>query len=1025
MRKAVLFGQATEARQALLTINRMYRMRCPSSNWLFLVFALLLSIDAILARKSEQNLHHHMTKREIEHYFGVKDHTKIPEYDISSPHHTDVNGRTMSPFLIKGDVGHSDILHYDLHAFGSKLRLRLRRNRNLMAPNLVIERHHGKGMVTTQSAPKNKYYLGQVLSDPDSLVALRGDTSLMGMIRTSRETLFIQPLSTHLARRVRRNAYSTPHLIYRIPTQEAVSCEMQSTGKDRIKRSILYRKTREVNKNGYKFLEGALIVPKSYEQKYGTDKFATVLLAIANMVAGMYQDPSIGKIKVYYVVTKIVVMESTVKLANFSKIDSNSKKLTQMLKWAGPSTLKSINDPDHYDVFSYVSNEIKSGGLAIANQICSKAGAGNGNVNADVGLQTALHVAHEIGHNLYLDHDGDVGCPQHQYIMDAVLPSGIYAATWSNCSRRVLQEFLGGSKSWCLDNTPHGDLPTLKPEYHGKLPGEIFDGDAQCVMQYGADYILSPHQKGVCDKLYCFNPKSGTQLSRLAPIADGAPCAERKWCISGKCVDNGKPRIHGGWSAWSRYDSPCSRPCNGGVTFRTRTCTNPVPSNGGESCVGESKEWKICNSQACQEGAKTFREEQCLRKQSGSVPYFVSSSLCELYCRVGSLVSGKGTVEDGTRCKADKNTYDVCIQGKCRPVGCDHVLDSNAMVDRCGKCGGNGDQCFVISGSYTASHTVKGLENADVVQRLLIGAYDVSFKMRQSSRNYLGVQADNGTYLVGNVSKNVQEVSVANTVIQYTRKKSKYKVILTIPGPTDQILKVVYVYVQGGNPGIDFDFKRVVQPSDTPPENKFEWVTYTWSACSTTCGQGVRTRSARCIRSDDKTPASDEACGEKITSESCQVKDCPSEWHTTDWSTCSRSCGNGLQTRDVICRKKINPTEYGPSTNCPADQKPSISENVRYCNSIDCLADWDTQEGLLRDKCGEPIDPATLSCYRLDQFGQKAMVPNLLCRYRAKPTRLPCTTTSYRSQSYRHQYAIFTSVLVPVLQILQEYYNLG
>ena len=54
-----------------------------------------------------------------------------------------------------------------------------------------------------------------------------------------------------------------------------------------------------------------------------------------------------------------------------------------------------------------------------------------------------------------------------------------------------------------------------------------------------------------------------------------------------------------------------------------------------------------------------------------------------------------------------------------------------------------------------------------------------------------GVQKDNGTYLMGHVSENVQEVSVANTVIQYTREKSKYKVILTIPGPTDQILKVV------------------------------------------------------------------------------------------------------------------------------------------------------------------------------------------------------------------------------------------
>ena len=54
-----------------------------------------------------------------------------------------------------------------------------------------------------------------------------------------------------------------------------------------------------------------------------------------------------------------------------------------------------------------------------------------------------------------------------------------------------------------------------------------------------------------------------------------------------------------------------------------------------------------------------------------------------------------------------------------------------------------------------------------------------------------GVQKDNGTYLMGNVSKNVQEVSAANTIIQYTRKKSKYKVMLTIPGPKDQILKVV------------------------------------------------------------------------------------------------------------------------------------------------------------------------------------------------------------------------------------------
>lgn len=42
---------------------------------------------------------------------------------------------------------------------------------------------------------------------------------------------------------------------------------------------------------------------------------------------------------------------------------------------------------------------------------------------------------------------------------------------------------------------------------------------------------------------------------------------------------------------------------------------------------------------------------------------------------------------------------------------------------------------------------------------------------------------------------------------------------------------------------------------------------------------GFRTRSARCIRSDDKTPASNRACGrEPSTREECKIKDCPSAY---------------------------------------------------------------------------------------------------------------------------------------------------
>lgn len=47
-----------------------------------------------------------------------------------------------------------------------------------------------------------------------------------------------------------------------------------------------------------------------------------------------------------------------------------------------------------------------------------------------------------------------------------------------------------------------------------------------------------------------------------------------------------------------------------------------------------------------------------------------------------------------------------------------------------------------------------------------------------------------------------------------------------------------------------------------------------------------------------------------------------------------------------------------------------------------------------RDECGDPIDPNSLFCYRMDQLGKKSLVPPLLCHQLPKPTRLPCTTPS-------------------------------
>ena len=52
---------------------------------------------------------------------------------------------------------------------------------------------------------------------------------------------------------------------------------------------------------------------------------------------------------------------------------------------------------------------------------------------------------------------------------------------------------------------------------------------------------------------------------------------------------------------------------------------------------------------------------------------------------------------DGTRYKA--GSLDMCIAGRYMPVACDRQLQSNATLDRCGVCNGNGSTCVEKSGT--------------------------------------------------------------------------------------------------------------------------------------------------------------------------------------------------------------------------------------------------------------------------------------------------------------------------------------
>ena len=84
----------------------------------------------------------------------------------------------------------------------------------------------------------------------------------------------------------------------------------------------------------------------------------------------------------------------------------------------------------------------------------------------------------------------------------------------------------------------------------------------------------------------------------------------------------------------------------------------------------------------------------------------LSKNPCKLSCKVAGQSGYKDfSAADGTRCKA--RSLDMCIAGRCMPVGCDRQLQSNATLDRCGVCNGNGSTCVEKSGTQVLQHLGK------------------------------------------------------------------------------------------------------------------------------------------------------------------------------------------------------------------------------------------------------------------------------------------------------------------------------
>ncbi len=119
----------------------------------------------------------------------------------------------------------------------------------------------------------------------------------------------------------------------------------------------------------------------------------------------------------------------------------------------------------------------------------------------------------------------------------------------------------------------------------------------------------------------------------------------------------------------------------------------------------------------------------------------------------------------------------------------------------------------------------------------------------------------------------------------------------------------------------------------------YSWGVSSWGACSRTCGAGVQTRQVSCLGSDGtpQTDASKCRTAAPVTTQPCSLGDCPPQsaayaWTVGVWSPCNSNCGGGLQYRAVACRATQD-NSFAADALCSAPDRPVDTQG---CNAQPC-----------------------------------------------------------------------------------------
>ncbi|XP_040273173.1 ADAMTS-like protein 1 isoform X2 [Bufo bufo] len=409
------------------------------------------------------------------------------------------------------------------------------------------------------------------------------------------------------------------------------------------------------------------------------------------------------------------------------------------------------------------------------------------------------------------------------------------------------------------------------------------------------------------------------------------------------------------WDAWGSW-SECSRTCGGGASYSLRRCLSS------KSCEGRNIRYRTCSNVDCPAESGDFRAQQCSAhndvKYQGQYREWLPvhndpENPCSLKCQAKGtslIVELAPKVLDGTRCYTE--SLDMCISGLCQIVGCDHQLGSTAKEDNCGVCNGEGSTCRLVRGQYKSQVSANKLDDTVVV--IPYGSRHIRLVLKGPDHLYLetktlqGVKGENSLSYTGSFL-------VDNTTVDFQRFSDKE--ILRMAGPLSADFSVKVRYAGAVDSVVQFIFYQPII---------HRWRETDFFPCSASCGGGYQLTSAECYDMRSGRVVADQYCHyypenvkPKPRLQECNMDPCLASdgykqimpydlyhplprWENTPWTSCSSSCGGGIQSRTVSCveedmQGQISSVE---EWKCMYTAKMPL---VQPCNIFDCPK-WLAQE---------------------------------------------------------------------------------